>query len=111
MSVPLPTEIAKAEPLNSAAATVGSPECPTVCPKCGADLTETASPIEPSAASMNNSMSMPAAAAAAPAKKGLLGLGFLGLGGRRRRTAHRRRRTAVHHRRNRKNTRRGRRAH
>jgi hypothetical protein len=104
MSTPLPNEIAKASLMPN---TAKDCDCPTMCPKCGADLTVTANatPMPAMNASAMNA-SMPA-----PAKKGLLGIGFLGLGGRRRRTAHRRRRTT--HRRARRNTRRNnrRRAH
>jgi hypothetical protein len=74
--------------------------CPTKCPACGTNLTAS-SPVslnvapaalatpEPNIASMNIGAPQP--------KKGLLGLGFLGLGGRRRARTHRGRRT---HRRN-----------
>ena len=67
--------------------------CLTNCPACGEALppSNNASPISLVVSSNNaapNATPLPA-----PAKKGLLGIGFLGLGGRRRRTARRRRST------------------
>jgi hypothetical protein len=103
MSTPLPNEFAKESLMPN---TAKDCDCPTMCPKCGADLTGASNAAPMPAMNMPSAMTMPA-----PAKKGLLGIGFLGLGGRRRRTAHRRRR--VTHRRARRNTRRNnrRRAH
>lgn len=109
MSTPLENEVTKsASPTPS----VKECDCPTTCPKCGADLTGT--PSNASSTTVSETANSPvmanvASVPAAPVKKGLFGLGFLGLGGRRRKTAHRRRRTT--HRRRRNTRRNHRRAH
>jgi hypothetical protein len=69
--------------------------CLTRCPHCGESLSAANSPSSTNATVLSPNSAVPTspvAAVPAPTKKGLFGLGFLGLGGRRRKTSHRRRR-------------------